>query len=102
MGYLLVVTLIQAFSFSLIGEYLAGPGEEPYTLAMVLSEFASRNPGFDFQILATDISTRVLDKAQAAIYQEEQVEHIPLNLKKRYLLRSKDRNSGLIRIVPEP
>jgi chemotaxis protein methyltransferase CheR len=76
-------------------------GEEPYTLAMVLSEFAQKNPGFDFDILATDISTRVLEKAQLAIYPEAQAEPIPMPLKKKYLLRSKDRNSGMVRIVPE-
>jgi chemotaxis protein methyltransferase CheR len=76
-------------------------GEEPYTLAMVLSEFAQRNPGFDYQILATDLSTRVLEKAKLAVYQEQQAEPIPLNLKKKYLLRSKDRASGTVRIVPE-
>lgn len=76
-------------------------GEEPYTLAMVLSEFAQRNPGFDFRILATDISTRVLDKAKNAIYAESQVEPVPMDLKRKYLLRSKDRASAMVRIVPE-
>ena len=38
-------------------------GEEPYTLAMVLSEYAESHPGFRFRILATDISTAVLEKA---------------------------------------
>jgi len=76
-------------------------GEEPYTLAMVLSEYALRTPGFDFRILATDISTRVLEKAKNAVYAETQVEPVPFELKKKYLLRSKDRSSGMVRIVPE-
>jgi chemotaxis protein methyltransferase CheR len=76
-------------------------GEEPYTLAMVLSEFALSTPGFDFQILATDISTRVLDKAKNAVYPEALVEPVPMALKKKYLLRSKDRSSGMVRIVPQ-
>lgn len=76
-------------------------GEEPYTLAMVLSEFAQKNPGFDFKILASDLSTRVLDKAKNAIYTEAQVEPVPMELKKKYLLRSKDRSSGMVRVVPE-
>src|SRR5579871_6011333 len=45
-------------------------GEEPYTLAMVLKEYAAGRTGFDFAILATDISTRVLDLAKSAIYEE--------------------------------
>jgi chemotaxis protein methyltransferase CheR len=76
-------------------------GEEPYTLAMVLSEYAVHNPGFDYQILATDISTRVLEKAKTAIYDEALVNPVPPVMKKKYLLRSKDRKSGLVRIVPE-
>jgi len=76
-------------------------GEEPYTLAMVLSEFALSHPGFDFQILATDISTRVLEKAKNAIYPEALVDPVPLALKKKYLLRSKDKANGTVRIVPQ-
>jgi len=76
-------------------------GEEPYTLAMVLSEFALNSPGFDFQILATDISTRVLEKAKNAIYAEPLVDPVPLSLKKKYLLKSKDRSNPVVRIVPE-
>lgn len=76
-------------------------GEEPYTLAMVLSEFALENPGFDFSILATDISTRVLDKAQLAVYHEEKVEPVPDALKRKYLLRSRDPAKSQVRVVPE-
>jgi len=42
----------------------------------------------------------VLSKAASAIYSEVQVDAIPLQLKKKYLLRSKDKNSGLVRMVP--
>src|ERR1700735_2568061 len=38
-------------------------GEEPYTLAIVLTEYAATHPGFRFRILATDLSTTVLAKA---------------------------------------
>jgi len=76
-------------------------GEEPYTLAMVLSEFAESRPGFDFRILATDISTRVLEKAQLAVYDEERTAPVPLPLKRKYLLRSRDKSCGQVRIVPE-
>ncbi len=75
-------------------------GEEPYTLAIVLSEFERVNPGFAFSITATDISTRVLDKARAGIYDEHQISMIPLALKQKYFLRSKNRASGQVRIVP--
>ena len=76
-------------------------GEEPYTLAMVLSEFASRNAGFNFSLLATDISTSVLDRAVRGVYKEEKVEAVPLEFRKKYFMRSKDRGKGLVRVAPE-
>jgi chemotaxis protein methyltransferase CheR len=76
-------------------------GEEPYTLAMVLSEFAARTPGFNFSILATDISTAVLEKAVRGIYKEERAETVPPELKRKYLMRSKDRGKRLVRVLPE-
>lgn len=78
-------------------------GEEPYSLAMVLCEFADRYPGLKFSslIIATDLSTRVLDIARTAIYSEEKAEAIPLELKQKFLLRSKDRSKQLVRITPD-
>ena len=76
-------------------------GEEPYTLAMVLSEYAETHPGFRFRILATDISTQVLAKAQTAIYGVDAVEPVPPLLRRKYLLRSRERGSDRVRIVPE-
>ena len=76
-------------------------GEEPYTLAMVLSEFGDAHHGFRSSILASDISTVVLSKSRNAIYAEDRVDPIPLHLKKKYLLKSRDKNKGLVRIVPQ-
>lgn len=75
-------------------------GEEPYTLAMVLQEFAEGSPGLDYRILATDISTRVLEKAHQAIYPEERAHPVPQHLKRKYFLRSRDLSAGLVRITP--
>lgn len=78
-------------------------GEEPYTLAIVLSEFAASTDikSFDYSILATDISTEVLKKAAMAVYDMERAEPIPFELKKKYLLRSKDPHKKIVRIIPE-
>ncbi len=78
-------------------------GEEPYTIAISLSEYAALNPGysFDFSIYATDISTRMLKTGMEAIYKEQRVEMLPINLKKKYLLRSKDRANPTVRIIPD-
>ncbi|MBI5308456.1 MAG: methyltransferase domain-containing protein [Planctomycetes bacterium] len=78
-------------------------GEEPYTLAMVLEEHRNGYPAgkFDYSILATDISTRVLGKARLGIYDEQLAESIQMDLRNKYLLRSRDRTRKLVRIVPE-
>lgn len=76
-------------------------GPEVYTLAIELSEFAESNAGFDFSILGTDISTQMLKKAAAAIYPEDMVSMIPLELKRKYLLKSKDKTQKLVRVVKE-
>jgi chemotaxis protein methyltransferase CheR len=76
-------------------------GEEPYSLAMVLNEFALLHPDFQYSILATDISTRVLEKARSGIYDQHLVEGVPQSLKQKYFLRSKDREKRLVRVVPE-
>ncbi len=75
-------------------------GEEPYTMAMVLAEYAAVNSGFRFSITASDICTQVLRSAANAVYVEERTDTIPLPLKKKYLLRSKDKAKGVVRIIP--
>jgi chemotaxis protein methyltransferase CheR len=64
-------------------------GEEAYTLSMVLNEEAARHP-FNFSILATDVSTRVLHHAMDAVYPEAHIGPIAKNLRHKYLLRSRD------------
>ncbi|HEY9250764.1 MAG TPA: protein-glutamate O-methyltransferase CheR [Rariglobus sp.] len=76
-------------------------GEEPYTLAMVLSEHAASREGFDFSILATDISTHVLQTATEGIYDAARIEPVDEGLRKKYLLRGCTPGSRLIRVVPE-
>ena len=76
-------------------------GEEPYTLSMVLSDYAETHAGFRFRILATDISTRVLELAQLAVYSTDTVEPVPPPMRRKYLLRSREVNADRVRIVPE-
>ncbi|MFC1770033.1 CheR family methyltransferase [Nitrospirota bacterium] len=75
-------------------------GEEPYTMAMVLEDYAEAHPGFMYSILGTDISSRMLESARMAIYSEARVEPVSKIMKKRYLLRSKDKKKENVRIVP--
>ena len=76
-------------------------GAEPYTLAMVLNEFAETCEHFDYLVMASDISTRVLTQAQEAVYTEAETIPIPPAIRKKYLLRSRDPSRQLVRIVPE-
>lgn len=77
-------------------------GEEAYTLAMVINDYRLRTGGsYTFMVLGTDISTRVLESAKRGIYDEERVQPVPEHMRKRYLMRSRDRDKRQVRIVPE-
>ncbi len=63
-------------------------GEEPYTIAMVLKDFFGLDHKFwDTRVLATDLSTRVLEVAQRGKYLKEQIDPLPDNWKRRYFKR---------------
>jgi len=76
-------------------------GEEPYTLSMVLSEYAAGNSGFSFSILGTDLSSRVLERAVNGIYTMERIVPVSDSLRRKYLLRSRNREEQLVRVIPE-
>ena len=86
---------------SLVWSAGCSTGEEPYTLAMVLSEYAQTHPGFRFSLLATDISTAVLAKAAMGVFKAEVVKPVPKDLRRKYFMRSRDPESELLRVVPE-
>ncbi len=61
-------------------------GEEPYMLAMLLKEFFGlEHAQWDTKILATDISTEVLQQAVTGIYNKEQISALPETWKRRFL-----------------
>jgi len=76
-------------------------GEEVYTLAMVLNEFTEMISGTGYRVTGTDISLSVLSKAMEAVYTEDRIADIPIWLRKKYFLRSKDRAKQTIRINAE-
>lgn len=75
-------------------------GEEPYTLSIVMQEFMQKNPGFfdGYSVLATDISTKVLNRAAGAVYSIDSLKNMSLDMKRRYFLRSKDRDLQQVRV----
>ncbi len=98
-----LINLHGAGTTRMLGVWSAGcsTGEEPYTIAMVLNELNEKYRGFRYMVLATDISTKVLDIAKLGIYSEDKVGPVPDPLKRRYLMRGKDSRRGMIRMAPE-
>lgn len=80
----------------------ASEGAEAYTAAMMLEEARSRGLPLDYAILGTDISQRMLERAEAAIYGNDQLTTVPPALLRRYFLTSRDPSvAGKSRVVPE-
>lgn len=79
----------------------ASTGMEAYTLAMVIADFAERSGPLDFEILATDIDTNVLDDARRGIYSLESLAPVPPLLRARYVQRAHDPKRKEGRIVPD-
>ena len=78
-------------------------GEEPYSIAMYLTDVAREIPcrwSSGVRILATDISTRVLTKAQRAVYATERFREIPESWWKNYLLRGQKACEGTYKVKP--
>ncbi len=78
-------------------------GEEPYTLSIVMQEFMRKNPGKidGYSVLATDVSTKVLNSAAEAVYQMDSIKSLPIDMKRRYFLRSKKQDDNRIRVKPQ-
>jgi chemotaxis protein methyltransferase CheR len=79
----------------------ASSGEEPYTLAIVLAEFAARHPGLPWRVHASDISRRMLDRCRAGIYEAEKVVLPDESLLRRHFLRGFGEREGYYRVRPE-
>lgn len=72
-------------------------GEEPYSLAITACEvFGSLRP--PVEIIATDIDTNVLTAAAAGIYHHDRIEKLTMEQKKKFFLKGKGRQEGLVRV----
>lgn len=66
-------------------------GEEPYTLAMLLMDyFGLEHKFWDTQVLATDISTKVLEHAVHGVYLREEIDPLPDKWKRRFFSAAGD------------
>ena len=75
-------------------------GPEPYTIAMVIDDFANGRFSRAYSILATDLDTDVLEVARAGIYPHELIEPIPASLRRKYVAASRDPARCEVRVVP--
>jgi chemotaxis protein methyltransferase CheR len=78
----------------------ASIGAEAYTLAMVMEEFRRGVNGLDYSILATDICTEVLAQAASGRFQKAMIDPVPMELRRRYVLQSRDPAADEVRIAP--
>jgi chemotaxis protein methyltransferase CheR len=69
-------------------------GEEPCSLAMVLLEGLPREQGWEVEVLATDLSTAVLARAQEGLWPIDRSKQIPARYLKRFMLKGKGEYAG--------
>ncbi len=76
-------------------------GEEPYTVAMLLAKHLPADQGWDAQILATDISNRVLEKARKGVYPIARATELPKDLLHAFMLRGIAERQGEMKVKAE-
>jgi len=75
-------------------------GEEPYSIAMTVKEAVPDSAGWDIKILATDLDTNVLATASRGVYGQDRIEGIPSSTLKRWFLKGKGEQAGMVRVHP--
>ena len=78
----------------------ASTGEEPYSIAMTLCEALGEQAGAA-RVIATDIDTAVLARAEAGVFPAERVARMPGERLKRFFNRGTGGNAGYVRVRPE-
>jgi chemotaxis protein methyltransferase CheR len=76
-------------------------GEEPYTLAMVLLRRFPPESGWLVEVVASDLSTRVLDRARSAVWPIRKANAIPTPYRQAFMLKGGGPQEGLMKAGPE-
>jgi chemotaxis protein methyltransferase CheR len=79
----------------------AASGEEPYSLAISLAEFARSHPLPDWRVYASDISRRMVDRCRLGIYEAAKVQLPATDMLPRYFRRGFGPREGYYRVKPE-
>ncbi|MEO7457228.1 MAG: CheR family methyltransferase, partial [Gemmatimonadaceae bacterium] len=76
-------------------------GQEPYSVAMTLLDLLPQGAGWAVEVLASDISTRVLDTASRGEYDVARAPEIPQPLLRRFMLRGVGERAGRMSVGME-
>jgi chemotaxis protein methyltransferase CheR len=76
-------------------------GEEAFTLAMVLRSQLPPQEGWVIEILATDLSTRILERARQTLWPIARAQEIPTHYLKAFMLRGTGSQEGWMKAGPE-
>lgn len=76
-------------------------GEEPYSIAMTLAAHFPAEEGWSVEVVASDLSTRVLAAAREGLWSVERGNTIPDQLKKAWMLRGIGSEEGRMRAHPK-
>ncbi|RMG38650.1 MAG: chemotaxis protein CheR [Gammaproteobacteria bacterium] len=76
-------------------------GEEPYSLGITIGEMGGRLRGWQVNIRATDIDSNVLATASRGVYRRDRVEGLGPARLRRWFLKGKGRQEGMVRVKPE-
>jgi chemotaxis protein methyltransferase CheR len=74
-------------------------GDESYSLAMTIDHTLAQS-GLDWRILATDISTRVLQQARAGMFESHRLGTVPPEFRSRYFVAASDLSDGVVQVCP--
>ena len=74
-------------------------GEEPYSIAITLLE-ALGDSGRSIEVVASDISTRAVKRAEEGLYQADQLATVPKALLRKYFLKGEGQWNGWYRVKP--
>ena len=96
-----VLPQVEATKALKIWSSASSSGEEPYTIAMTLHDALPDISRWDIKILASDISTRVLAKAAAGIYEEERISQLPKDVVRRFFLKGRGMQAGKFKVRPD-
>jgi chemotaxis protein methyltransferase CheR len=76
-------------------------GEEAFSLAMILRYHLPPEEGWTIEVLATDLSTRILERARQTLWPVDRSEEIPTRYLKAFMLRGTGSQEGLMKAGPE-